>query len=129
MQAMALEDPGYVAPPAELAEFLERRFLGGSPAMLQGMGDALRLEPDRVAELAATGLPVLVVHGEDDDAWPPQLQPDDGAAAGRPLRGHRRRRALARGGEPGGDRRGVARLLALTQPRFSWTRLPTPAAA
>ena len=74
MQAMAIEDPGYTAPPAELAEFLERRFLGGSPVMLQGMGDALRLEPDRVAELTATGVPVLVLHGADDDAWPPQLQ-------------------------------------------------------
>ena len=74
MQAMAVEDPGYVAPPAELAEFLERRFLGGSPVMLQGMGDALRVEPDRVAELAATGVPVLVLHGADDDAWPPELQ-------------------------------------------------------
>ena len=74
MQAMSLEDPAYVAPPAELAEFLERRFLGGSPTMLQGMGDALRLEPDRVSELAAVGLPLLVAHGEGDDAWPPELQ-------------------------------------------------------
>ena len=74
MQAMALEDPAYVAPPTELAEFLERRFLGGSPVMLEGMGDALRHEPDRVAELAATGVPVLVVHGAGDDAWPPEVQ-------------------------------------------------------
>ena len=32
MQATALGDPGFVAPPDDLAEFLERRFLGGSPA-------------------------------------------------------------------------------------------------
>ncbi len=74
MQAAAAAEPGFVVPPDELAEFLERRFLGGSPKMLQGMGDALRHEPDRVAELAATGVPVLVLHGADDDAWEPAVQ-------------------------------------------------------
>jgi pimeloyl-ACP methyl ester carboxylesterase len=74
MQAAAATEPGWAEPPAELAEFLRRRFLGGSPTMLQGMGDALRHEPDRVAELAATQLPVLVVHGEHDDAWDPATQ-------------------------------------------------------
>lgn len=74
MQAAAAADPNFVAPPPELADFLERRFLGGSPAMLQGMGDALRHEPDRVTELAATGVGVLVVHGADDDAWEPATQ-------------------------------------------------------
>lgn len=66
----ALTDPAYVAPPPELADFLERRFLAGSPTMLQGMADALRHEPDRVHELAAAAARVLVVHGVDDDAWP-----------------------------------------------------------
>jgi pimeloyl-ACP methyl ester carboxylesterase len=74
MQAAAASEPGYTAPPDELAEFLERRFLGGSPEMVQGMADALRAEPDRVAELAATGVPVLVLHGADDDAWEPAAQ-------------------------------------------------------
>jgi len=69
-----LDDPRYVAPPPDVAEFLEHRFLSGSPAMLQGMADALRQEPDRVADLAATGVPVLVAHGADDDAWPPSVQ-------------------------------------------------------
>jgi pimeloyl-ACP methyl ester carboxylesterase len=76
LQAAAQGEPAYVAPPPEVEEFLERRFLGGSPAMLQGMADALRSEPDRVAELAATGVGVLVAHGVDDDAWPPQQQRD-----------------------------------------------------
>lgn len=74
MQAAAAAEPGFVAPPPELAEFLERRFLRGSPIMLQGMADALRAEPDHVARLAATGVPALVVHGADDDAWPPRAQ-------------------------------------------------------
>jgi pimeloyl-ACP methyl ester carboxylesterase len=80
MQAAAVAEAGYVAPPPDLADFLERRFLAGSPAMLAGMGEALCAEPDRVAELAATGIRCLVVHGEDDDAWPPDVQ---AAMAGR----------------------------------------------
>lgn len=76
IQAAAIVDPGFVAPPPDIAEFLERRFLAGSPAMLQGMGDALRGEPDRVAELAETAVPILVVHGESDDAWSPATQRD-----------------------------------------------------
>ena len=67
---------GYVEPPAPLAAFLERRFLAGVPAMLQGMGQALRVEPDRVAELAAVDLPTLVLYGANDDAWPTDVQDD-----------------------------------------------------
>jgi pimeloyl-ACP methyl ester carboxylesterase len=67
---------GYVEPPAPLAAFLERRFLAGVPAMLQGMGQALRAEPDRVAELAAVAPPVLVLYGAGDDAWPIEVQDD-----------------------------------------------------
>jgi pimeloyl-ACP methyl ester carboxylesterase len=66
--------PGYVAPPPPLAAFLERRFLAGAPAMLEGMGRAVRAEPDRVAELAETGVRVLVLRGTDDDAWPGSVQ-------------------------------------------------------
>ncbi len=67
---------GYVEPVAPLAAFLERRFVAGVPAMLQGMGQALRSEPDRVAELAAVAPPTLVLYGADDDAWPPEVQQD-----------------------------------------------------
>jgi pimeloyl-ACP methyl ester carboxylesterase len=67
-------EPDWVEPSPELAAFLERRFMTSSPAMLRGMGDAIRAEPDRVAELADVDLPVLVAHGADDDAWPPAVQ-------------------------------------------------------
>jgi len=70
-----LDPRGETAPP-ELADFLRRRFLASSAHGLRGMGEALESEPDRVAELRATGLPVLVAYGEDDDAWPPQVQAD-----------------------------------------------------
>jgi pimeloyl-ACP methyl ester carboxylesterase len=76
MTAAAAAEPGFVAPPPELAAFLERRFLHGSPLMLQGMADALRTEPDRVAELAAARVRTLVAHGIDDDAWAPDVQRD-----------------------------------------------------
>jgi pimeloyl-ACP methyl ester carboxylesterase len=68
--------PGYTAPDPETAAFLERRFVSGARAMLAGMGEALRTEPDRVAELAAVDLPTLVACGAQDDAWPPALQRD-----------------------------------------------------
>jgi pimeloyl-ACP methyl ester carboxylesterase len=74
MRAVEAADPGYVAPPAELAEFLERRFLASTPDMLLGMANGLRGEPDRVAELVGTGIRSLVLHGARDDAWLPSVQ-------------------------------------------------------
>jgi pimeloyl-ACP methyl ester carboxylesterase len=68
-----------VAPPHEppdLRAFLRARLLASSVTGLVAMGDALTSEPDRVQELAATGVPVLVAHGENDDAWLPALQAD-----------------------------------------------------
>ncbi|HZY75846.1 MAG TPA: alpha/beta fold hydrolase [Jatrophihabitantaceae bacterium] len=84
-EAAAASEPGYVPPPADLAAFLEKRFLAGSAAMLQGMGDALLAEPDRVAELAATGVPLLVIYGAADDAWPPPVQDEMAERLGAPV--------------------------------------------
>ena len=56
--------------------FLRDRMLASSPAALVGMSYDLEGEPDRVEQLRATGVPVLVVHGEDDDAWSPAVQAD-----------------------------------------------------
>jgi pimeloyl-ACP methyl ester carboxylesterase len=42
--------------------------------MLVGMGTAILTAPDRTAELAAAGLPILVAAGVGDDAWPVGLQ-------------------------------------------------------
>jgi pimeloyl-ACP methyl ester carboxylesterase len=79
---LAEADPDYLPPQPALADFLRRRFLAGSAAMLQGMGDALRAEPDRVAELARLDLPMLVIYGVDDDAWPPAVQDEMAARLG-----------------------------------------------
>lgn len=61
-------------------EFLGARFLRNRAEALLGMGSGLRTEPDLVAELArelrASNTPVLVICGEDDDAWPASAQRD-----------------------------------------------------
>ena len=75
------------------------------------MADAMLDEPDRVAELAAVGLPLLVAHGEADDAWLPHVQADMAAAARRPARGHPQLDPLPRRREPAADAGGAARLL------------------
>jgi pimeloyl-ACP methyl ester carboxylesterase len=46
------------------------------------MADAMLSEPDRVGELAGIGVPLLVAHGREDDAWPPSVQQDMAVRAG-----------------------------------------------
>ncbi len=57
---------------------LRERLRRSTAAGLLGMGDALRAEPDRTAELVAAvrarRVPTLVVCGIDDDAWPVSVQ-------------------------------------------------------
>lgn len=63
-------------PPAEAetgGAGLRRRWLRHSPAQLIATGRQLTEEPDRVAELAAVGLPLHVISGERDDVWPVPL--------------------------------------------------------
>ena len=69
-------DPKWVASPPALKRFLQTRFLRNDPVGLQVMGNELRSVADRTEELAATGVPMLVLHGVDDDAWPPAVQRD-----------------------------------------------------
>jgi len=76
LEQLAMTDPRAQAVPAPTSGFLRRRFLANSAAGLRGMADAMLGEPDRVAELAATGVPVLVAHGIADDAWSPAVQAD-----------------------------------------------------
>lgn len=76
LQQLAMTDPRAMAVPATTREFLDRRFAANTEAGLRGMAEAMTTEPDRVAELAATAVPVLVAHGEADDAWTPAAQAD-----------------------------------------------------
>ncbi|THA24645.1 alpha/beta hydrolase [Streptomyces sp. RKND-216] len=79
-RAMRELDPPEAAddltPPA-VAEFLHHRWLANVPEQLIATAQQLLTEPDRTAELtelAATGMPVHVLSGELDYAWPvPQI--------------------------------------------------------
>ncbi|MDT0307689.1 alpha/beta fold hydrolase [Streptomyces sp. DSM 44917] len=57
----------------EIGAFLRTRWLAHTPQQLLATGRTLRHEPDRVARLAAAGLPVHVLSGERDGAWPVPL--------------------------------------------------------
>jgi len=75
------------APPIDdpvIAEFMRRRFHANLPGSLLAMADVLAHEEDRTAELAATGVPILVAHGADEDRWPPEVQADMAARLGAP---------------------------------------------
>jgi pimeloyl-ACP methyl ester carboxylesterase len=58
----------------DVEAFLQARFCRHSPACLSAMAEQLMSAPDRTEDLAhtttAAHLPVLVVWGEHDDAWP-----------------------------------------------------------
>lgn len=75
----AMEDPGDVAKelgrpaagePAELDVALRERWMRTRTQQLLSTGELLAGEPDRVAELVASGTASLVVSGEQDDVWP-----------------------------------------------------------
>jgi pimeloyl-ACP methyl ester carboxylesterase len=62
--------------PDEVLTFLRARMLGSSAVGLKTMAETLLACPDRVPALAEQAAPVLVVYGEDDDAWDPAVQED-----------------------------------------------------
>lgn len=74
LEAGAQADPKYARSSPALRAFLRTRFLATDPVGLQVAGRALRTVEDRTDELARTGLPMLVLHGESDDAWTPAVQ-------------------------------------------------------
>jgi pimeloyl-ACP methyl ester carboxylesterase len=62
--------------PADIVDFLRTRMLRSCPTGLWSMGRGLLGCPDRTSALAALGAPLLVVYGENDDAWAPSIQDD-----------------------------------------------------
>jgi pimeloyl-ACP methyl ester carboxylesterase len=61
--------------PEHIIAFLRKRMLSNSPAGLVAMGRYLLTCPDRTGELARLGgPPILVLYGENDDAWRPAVQ-------------------------------------------------------
>jgi pimeloyl-ACP methyl ester carboxylesterase len=63
-------------PPA-IIDFLRTRLLSSSPTGLRAMAEALLTCPDRTPALAKLGaVPLMVLYGENDDAWEPAAQED-----------------------------------------------------
>jgi pimeloyl-ACP methyl ester carboxylesterase len=60
--------------PAPIVAFLGRRMLANDPPGLVLMAKHMLAAPDRTAELARLDLPMLVIYGEDDNAWSPAAQ-------------------------------------------------------
>jgi pimeloyl-ACP methyl ester carboxylesterase len=75
-EAIDAADPAAAAMPADVRDFLRRRFLASPAAALLEMGAELTSAADRVGELGERGVPTLVIHGDADDAWPPAEQHD-----------------------------------------------------
>jgi pimeloyl-ACP methyl ester carboxylesterase len=61
--------------PGPVIAFLHKRMMGNSPTGLVAMARYLLSCPDRTAELAHLDeLPIMVLYGENDDAWPAAAQ-------------------------------------------------------
>ncbi|MFY9915551.1 MAG: alpha/beta hydrolase [Nocardioidaceae bacterium] len=60
--------------PPEVEAFLDRRFMANAPASLAAMARHIGRAPDRTDELADLALPVAVLRGEHDDAFPHAAQ-------------------------------------------------------
>lgn len=63
-----------VTRPADIGAFLERRFTSNAVASLRAMTEHLIHAPDLIAEIQSLHLPVWVGRGQDDDAWPHDVQ-------------------------------------------------------
>jgi pimeloyl-ACP methyl ester carboxylesterase len=62
--------------PPHIVDFLQDRMLGNSATGLVAMARQLLIAPDQTDDLAKLGIPVFVLYGEDDDAWPAEVQED-----------------------------------------------------
>lgn len=68
------EEARDVPSPPEVADFLRRRFTSNARASLRAITVHLMTAPDRVEEVATSGVPLWVGRGADDDAWPHGVQ-------------------------------------------------------
>jgi pimeloyl-ACP methyl ester carboxylesterase len=63
--------------PQAIIDFLGTRLLSSSPTGLRAMAETLLSCPDRTSALARLGsVPLMVLYGENDDAWDPATQED-----------------------------------------------------
>jgi pimeloyl-ACP methyl ester carboxylesterase len=76
LAALVVQASRWTGVPAGRLPWLRYRLVRTRRASLVGMCRALSHEPDRTGELASTPVPVLVIAGENDDVWSPQVQED-----------------------------------------------------
>lgn len=76
------ENPGYVAPPEDIAAFLRTRFTSNVPISLAEITRRLTDAEDKTDQLAKSGVRTQVLHGETDDGWPIPVQEAMAAALG-----------------------------------------------
>lgn len=69
-------------PDSQTAAFQRRRWLTTRAAHHAGCAQALLAAPDRTESLLATGIPLAVIHGVDEDAWPAPVQAEMAARLG-----------------------------------------------
>jgi pimeloyl-ACP methyl ester carboxylesterase len=74
VSSMAEANDEYTGVGTDVVEFMGRRFMQSTKAGLIAMGTQICEEPDRTAELAATGVPLMVAYGEGDYIWQPAEQ-------------------------------------------------------
>jgi len=67
---------------APVVDFLQDRMLSNSAVALVAMARALLAAEDRTDDLAKADVPVFVLYGENDDAWPTDVQEDMAALLG-----------------------------------------------
>ena len=71
------EDEGAAPAPAHIEAFLRERWVANSPVQLRENGRTLMVQPSFVPALrpvVEAGLPLTVMWGEHDDAWPVDMQ-------------------------------------------------------
>jgi pimeloyl-ACP methyl ester carboxylesterase len=67
---------GEEIPAVPIRDFLRRRFISNNRLGLIAVSRELLSTADMTPQLKETGIPVLVAHGERDDAWPLEEQRD-----------------------------------------------------
>lgn len=65
-----------------IEKFYFDRLMGTKPAQLEAGLNILATQENRVSDLASSGVPLLVSHGDADDAWPIPQQREDASAMG-----------------------------------------------
>ena len=76
-EAQMTREAGGTPPDGEIGAFMKRRFVANHPLSLRALAGHLMVTPNRTDDLAtaaANGLAVHVIYGENDDAWPIEVQ-------------------------------------------------------